>query len=141
MKFEKVFVDGNVIIDIFDKQRPGHHHSVEVIRLFLSNKVELWTSADLITTVYYVLAKIDKKKAFSDIKKVVELFSIISLNDEDIKTAISLMERDKKFKDLEDTVQYVLAKKKGCDLILSNDKSFYSPDIKVLSPKQVLENQ
>ena len=110
MKFEKVFVDGNVIIDIFDKQRPGHHHSVEVIRLFLLNKVEMWTSADLITTVYYVLAKINKQKAFSDIKKVMELFGIIPLSDEDIKTAISLMERDKKFKDFQFPFTFIFLK-------------------------------
>ena len=37
------------------------------------------------------------------------------------------MEKDQNFKDLEDTLQYVLAKKEGCELILSNDKNFYSP--------------
>ena len=39
----------------------------------------------------------------------------------------------KKFKDLEDTLQYVLAKEMDCDLILTNDRDFYSPDIKIKS--------
>ena len=48
----------------------------------------------------------DKRKAFSDIKKVVELF-------DEIKLAITLMEKDKLFKDLEDGIQYVIAKEQG----------------------------
>ena len=139
MKFKKVFVDGNVIIDLFDNKRVNHKHSVEAIRVLLLNGVELLTSSDLITTVYYVLAKINKRKAFLDTKKVVELFEIIPFGKEEIEMAITLMEEGKKFKDLEDTIQYVAAKKVGCDLILSNDKGFYSPDIKVLTAKQFLE--
>lgn len=139
MNFKKVFVDGNVIIDIFDNKRINHKYSVEAIRLLLLNKVELLTSSDLITTVYYVLAKADRKKAFSDIKKVVELFNIVPFGKEEVKTAIALMESNRNFKDLEDTIQYVIAKKGGCELILSNDKGFYSPDIKVLTAKQFLE--
>ena len=34
--------------------------------------------------------------------------------------------------DLEDTIRYVLAKENECDLILSNDNDFYSPDLKKL---------
>jgi len=141
MKFKKVFVDGNVIIDLFENKRPNHKYSVEAIRLLLLNKVELLTSSDLITTIYYVLAKVDKRKAFSDIKKVIEFFNIIPFGKEEIETAITLMEKDKKFKDLEDTIQYVVAKKAGCDLILSNDKDFYSPDINLLTTKQFLERK
>jgi len=141
MAFRKVFVDGNVIIDIFEESRKNHKYSVEAIRLLLLRKVELLTSSDLITTIYYILSKVDRKKAFLDIKKVVELFSIISFGKEEVKTAITLMEKNEKFKDLEDTIQYVLAKKEGCDLILSNDKGFYSPDIEVLTTKQFLERE
>ena len=139
MKYKKVFVDGNIIIDIFDENRPFHKYSVEAIRLLLIKNVELITSSDLITTVYYVLAKVDKRKAFSDIKKVVELFEIAPFGKDEIKLAITLMEKDKLFKDLEDGIQYVIAKSQGCNLILSNDKGFYSPDIEIFDVKSFLE--
>jgi predicted nucleic acid-binding protein len=77
MKFKKVFIDGNVIIDIFDEERKTHKASVEAIRYLLLEKTELLTSSDLITTIYYVLAKIDRNKALRDIKKVIEIFDII----------------------------------------------------------------
>jgi predicted nucleic acid-binding protein len=139
MKFKKVFIDGNVIIDIFDETRETHRASVEAIRFLLLRKFELLTSSDLITTIYYILAKIDRKKALRDIKKVIEIFDIIPFSKEEVKKAIALMEKDRNFKDLEDTIQYVLAKKADCDLILSNDKGFYSPDITILTAKQFLE--
>jgi predicted nucleic acid-binding protein len=36
------------------------------------------------------------------------------------------------FDDLEDTLQYVMARKVGADLILSNDTGFVSDDIPVM---------
>ena len=45
------------------------------------------------------------------------------------------MQTDKNFKDLEDTLQYVLAKENECDLILSDDDNFYSPNIKKTNTK------
>ncbi|AAC07951.1 type II toxin-antitoxin system VapC family toxin [Aquifex aeolicus] len=139
MNSEKVFVDGNVIVDIFDERRVNHKYSVQAIRILLANKFDLLTSSDLITTVYYVLSKIDKKKALSDIKEVVNILEIIPFGKAEVEKAIELMEGDKNFKDLEDTLQYVLAKKEGCKLILSNDKSFYSPDIEVLTTEEFCE--
>ena len=64
---------------------------------------------------------------------------VISFSNEEVEMAVELMRNNPKFGDLEDTLQYVLAKKEGCDLILSNDKGFYSPDIEVLTTKQYLE--
>jgi predicted nucleic acid-binding protein len=46
------------------------------------------------------------------------------------------MKENKKYKDLEDTIQYVLAKKEGCDLIISNDENFYADDIEIMSSEE-----
>ena len=139
MNFKKVFVDGNVIIDIFEENRPYHEYSVRAIRMLISNNTNLLTSSDLITTVYYVLSKVDKEKALTDIKQIMNIFSLIPFGKEEVKESIELMEKDQNFKDLEDTLQYVLAKKEGCELILSNDKNLYSPDIDVLTTKAFCE--
>lgn len=135
-KIKKVFVDGNVMIDLFDESRTNHKFSVKAIYFLLREEVKLMTSSDLITTVWYVLHKVNKKKALSDIKKVIEIFNIIPFGKEELNYAISLMERDKNFRDLEDTLQYALAKNEGCELILSNDEDFYSPDLEVLNTKE-----
>ena len=65
---------------------------------------------------------------------------IVPFSNEEVEKSIELMRQDSNFKDLEDTLQYVWAKKMRCDLILSNDKGFYSPDITVLDVKSFLKN-
>lgn len=39
-------------------------------------------------------------------------------------------------RNLEDTIQYILAKKENCNLILSNDENFYAKDIEVISSEE-----
>jgi len=43
------------------------------------------------------------------------------------------MLQDSDYKDLEDTVQYILAQKTQCDLIVSNDENFISKNLKLIS--------
>ena len=140
MNFGRVFVDANVILDLFDPDRSNSDYSVTVIDYLLEKKSELFASYDLITTIYYVLSKIDRDKALKSIEATAEIFSLIPFSNDEIFEAIGLIRKDKKFKDLEDTVQYVLAKKENCDLILVNDRGFFSPDIKIATTKEFVEN-
>ena len=55
--------------------------------------------------------------------------------------AIALMQQDKDYHDLEDTIQYVLARQAGCTIILSNDAKFVAKDINVISSTAWLANQ
>ena len=43
----------------------------------IEKKTELFTSCDLITTVYYVLTKADKDKALKSIEVANEIFNLI----------------------------------------------------------------
>ncbi len=139
MNINKVFVDANVIIDMFDKSREGCIISNRIINYCVDNNIELYTSCDLVTTVYYILSKKGKEKALENIKAASYIFKLIPFRNNQLNKAIYLMENDKNFKDLEDTIQYVLAKNEGCDLILTNDKDFYSPDIKVLTTEEFIK--
>jgi len=94
----------------------------------------------LITTIYYILSKVDKEKALNYIEDSTSVFTLIPFSNKEVIEAVNLMKNNSNFKDLEDTIQYVLAKKEKCDLILTNDKKFFSPDIKVLTAKEVCEN-
>ena len=140
MSIKKVFVDANVIIDTFDESRKENNTSTKAIGYLLSKEeVEIYTSCDLITTVYYVLRKKYGKEAIYDIEDALDIYNLIPFSNYEIKEAINLMKKNKGFKDLEDTLQYVLAKKEGCDLILTNDKKFYSPDIQIATTSQFVK--
>jgi len=139
VSYKKVFIDANIILDLFLKDRPFSEYSKKSFFYLQENDIEILTSCDLITTVYYILRKYNKQKALENILYVLNLLYLIPFSNDKTKKAIELMQKDKNFKDLEDTLQYVLAKENECDLIISNDKNFYSPDIKVLSTKKFVE--
>ena len=138
MKLQRVFVDANVIVDLFE-DRAYSTYLVPVIEKLIILEVELFTSCDLITTVYYVLSKSDREKALDSIEDAITLFKLIPFSNEEVIEAVNLMRNNNNFKDLEDTIQYVLAKKENCDLILTNDKKFFSPDIETLTTKDFYE--
>lgn len=50
------------------------------------------------------------------------------------------MLEDSDYNDLEVTIQYVMAKKYNCELIISNDKNFVSKDIKILTSEEFCKN-
>ena len=140
MNIKKVFVDANIIIDMFDKSRKRHMEANNIMNYCVDKGIELYTSCDLISTVYYILSKKDKKKALEDIDAASNIFELIPFSNNELQEAIYLMKEDTNFKDLEDTLQYVLAKEEECDLILTNDKNFYSPDIKTTSTSEFLNS-
>ncbi len=131
-------MDANVLFDLCITNRPFHGDSARAVEFLLENGAELYTSSDFITTIYYVLSKIikDKDKVLDLIEDLVSYTTLVGFSNEEVEESVELIERDKNFRDLEDTLVYVLAKKTGCDLILSNDGDFYSPDVRVMSSEE-----
>ncbi|CAA6818952.1 MAG: Unknown protein [uncultured Sulfurovum sp.] len=141
MNYKRVFLDANVVADIYDKNRPFYAQSREAIKILSANKnVILFTSCDIITTLYYILSKSGKEEALDAIIKINELCTVVEFANKEIEESCKLMKKNKYYKDLEDTIQYVMAKKVGCDLILSNDKGFVSDEIKLMSSVSFIGN-
>ena len=138
----KIFFDANILIDISDKTRPAYVQSKALLDNLMDNieQYTFYTSCDLMTTVYYILRqKLTKEKTLSQIKLINELIKVVEFGNDEICEAIELMERNKKYTDLEDTIQYVMARKEKCDYIITNDKNFASGDVPVLSSQEALK--
>ena len=134
MNYKRVFLDANIILDMYDEKRPFHVESSEAISMLLQQKdIDIFTSCDIITTLYYVLSKKGKIEALDSILDVNELCMVIEFGNKEIEESCMFMKRNKNFIDLEDTIQYIMAKKASCDLILSNDKGFVSEGILLMS--------
>jgi len=134
--FNKVFLDANIFLDANDDEREIFLQSSSVLSFLVENKFPVYTSYDLITTIYYILSKKSNDHALESIDKINTFCKIINFANSDVEQTCQLMRKDKDYKDLEDTLQYVLAKKDACDLIVSNDKNFYSKDIPLLTSEQ-----
>ena len=89
---------------------------------------------------YYITRKnLDNHGALQQIKRISKFISIIEFGNNEVDDAIALMERNNKYKDLEDTIQYVMARKGKCDYIVTNDVDFSSGDVPVLSSEEALD--
>ena len=140
MNYKRVFLDANIILDIYDATRPFYKESTKAISILLQQKdTELFTSCDIITTLYYLLAKKGKLEALDSILDVNELCTVIEFGNKEINESCKLMKQNSNFTDLEDTIQYTMAKKASCDLILSNDRGFASEDILLMSSREFVE--
>jgi predicted nucleic acid-binding protein len=139
---KKIFLDANILIDILDNNRPCSAQSAEVFEILVRgvDRFKLLTSCDLLTTVYYFTQKpLGQEKALKKIRKLNQILEVIEFGNIEVEEAIDLMERNKKYSDLEDTIQYVMARKEKCDYIITNDKKFASGDVPVLSSREALK--
>ena len=138
----KLFLDVNILVDIVDNTRIFSKESASLFELFINNddRFELYTSCDLLTTVYYLTKKpLGSVKALQQIKIFNHSIKVIEFGNKEVDEAIALMERNDKYKDLEDTIQYVMARKEKCDYIITNDVDFASGDVPVLGSGEALE--
>jgi len=131
--YEKVFVDANIIIDLIDDDRKYHLQTIKVFEYFIDKNIELYTSCVFVTTIYYIINKYAKTKINSliEIEKINEIFTVIPFDNQDIEKTVDIMRQNSSFKDFEDALQYHLAKKIGCEVIITNDKGFVSDGVKV----------
>ncbi len=139
---KKIFLDANILIDILDNGRATSKESAEVFEVLVRgiDKFSLFTSCDLLTTVYYFTIKpLGQDLALKKIKKLNRIIKVIEFGNIEVAEAIELMERNEKYTDLEDTIQYVMARKEKCDYIITNDKKFASGDVPVLSSEEALK--
>jgi len=136
----KVFFDANIINDIYDSKRATAEASYLCLKQCLEEGYDIVTSCDIVTNVYYITAKYtDKIHALNALEDIEALFTIVPFENALLKEAVALMKKDAGYDDLEDTIQYLLAKQNGCEMIVSNDKKFVSKDIKLYSAEAFLQ--
>ena len=130
----KVFLDSDIILDFLLKREPFF---IEALQLFILKEKEdfkLYTSAIIISNVYYISSKQFPKPLIK--QKIKELASIIQIVDSTRQSIYQSFESD--FSDFEDAVQYYTAIEKKCSfLITRNTKDFKkAKNIRVLTSSQ-----
>lgn len=127
----KIFLDANIILDLIDRDRGNFEVTKKRIQSYILKDYELYTSCDIFTTVYYVASKkIGFEVIVLELEKIITFIKIIPIDIAIITNALEVA-KNENHKDLEDILQYLCAKTQNCELIVSNDKKFYSKDIKV----------
>lgn len=124
----KIFLDTNIFLDLI-----LNRDSQEALKILNATQKGFFKGYILDST----LLNIDyvAKKQIKDIRDFLTLinktFTVIGATNELIKQALNIENND-----FEDNLQYISAKNNSCDLIISNDKNFYSKDMEILSSKE-----
>ncbi len=133
-----IYLDTNIIIDIFAARTPHDIAAIELYRLAKDNKIKIYISAESFTTIYYLLkiSKIAHNKCLMIFQDLMKTTSVMNTDVSIINTAIHIG-----FNDFEDGVQFVSAKSNSkINLIVTRDKKgFKKSDIPVTDANQALQ--
>jgi predicted nucleic acid-binding protein len=132
-----IYLDTNIIIDIFAARAPHDLAAIELYRLAKENKIKIYISAESCTTIYYLLRinKITHNKCLLLFQDLLKTTSVIATDENIINKAINIG-----FDDFEDGVQFISAKTNSkISLIVTRDKKgFKKSDIPVVDASQAL---
>ena len=131
-----IYVDTNIVVDMCDNKRALYDNSFEVItNYFEEDACELFINSDTLATLFYILSNrstLNTDEVLEKMSFINEIFTLVSIESDDVMMALELCASiSTEHKDYEDAMQYVCAKKVNANLIITNDKGFVSPDIKI----------
>ena len=134
----KLFLDANVLIDFMSERLPDYLEAATIFTLAVEHKCTIAVSSLSMVTSNFIccdrcnMPLSDWKKKVNIMKSFVEVCPVDS---EDI-----FLSCDSDWSDYEDNVQYEVAKRYSCDVIVTrNPRDFIKSDIPVLTPDEVIE--
>lgn len=134
MTFSNLFLDSDILLDMLLNRSP--FHTQMLLYEGKSRKLGLNTSTLIIANVNYVLSKsIGKISAKQEIKKLVKNLNVLAFESDSLDLAL-----DSDHRDFEDSIQYFIAKKNNCDVIITRNIKDYQQqaDIPVLTAEDFL---
>lgn len=143
MKYDfrtKVFIDTNVLIDVFLQGRPCSHASRVIFEAVHQHLLEGVITTQSLIDANYVLEKngtVSQKDFFREVRYLRYCFNIEDLNWFDLDEAI-----DHPTGDFEDDIQFARAKDTCCDYIITGDRHFrqrykdHPSGIKICTPEE-----
>jgi predicted nucleic acid-binding protein len=128
-------LDNNVVLDALLERKPFFDNAAQVLTS-CAGENKGYLTANSLTDIYYVLSKfLDAAAAKQTIRKLMELFEIISIDGIDCINALELL-----MNDFEDALIAVCAGKVGADYIISRDINFAraASPVQIISPFEFL---
>mgnify|MGYP003594961936 FL=1 len=131
----KVFIDSDVLIDVFLQRAPFYEESAQLLSLADVGKINGYTSALVLCNLYYILRKdLGHKASLSVLSEIMDILEVLDLKKSNIETALT-----GSLADFEDGVQNAIAENAKIDyLVTRNTRDFKKAKTKVVTPKQFL---
>ena len=128
----KLFLDTNVFLDLILKRE----HFDKALLIFNAIETRLFSGVILDITILNIdyIANKQVKDVREFLKLVNKHFEVVGASNEMIEQALMIDN-----KDLEDNLQYLSAKNSNCEIVITNDKNFYTNDIKTVSSSEFVQ--
>lgn len=139
MTIKKIFFDANIILDMIDSDRGNVEMVKHLVYNALIKDIDLYTSCDILSNVYYVARKkLEKSVLVEEMLRILEIFDIVAIDKPLAKKALFENKANLPL-DFEDLLQSQCAMVSECDLIVTNDKKFVEGKVKHLSLVEALK--
>ena len=131
----KIFIDTNILLDVFQNRTPYVDDSIQIWALAESRKAEIFISAISFNNIFYIMRKhAGKKSAQRALEVLNSNFSMVPLVQDIIGKAVMA-----KMPDFEDAIQFFSALSVEADCIVTRNVKDFPPDIlPVLTPEAFL---
>ena len=135
----KIFLDTNIILDVFDDKRISHNDSIALYKLIEDNAVLGFVTESVLTTTDYILQKnLSKKYRQLLFTELNSLIKILPCSRQNFEKALQT-----NFDDLEDALLYQIALENKIDYYITNDltviKKLSNSILPILKPKELLK--
>ncbi len=140
IKYRNIFLDTNVVFDLFDKKTTEiNRYNAKLIfqKIFEKKYIGYISPLSLLLTNYFIIKQnSSEKEALKKIQTLENITKITSLNQIIVKKAMY-----SHLHDFEDALQYYSAEAASVDVIITRDAhDYYKIKLPVLSPAELLQN-
>lgn len=133
---KKVFLDTNIVADLFLKREPFCQNSLKLFTLGFHKKITLYVSSLSYTTLAYLCRKMKKEERVLLFEKLRSLTVTTTVDRQTVDMALV-----SGFDDLEDAMQYYSAISSKVDVVLTrNKKDFVEANVPVMTPDEFFIN-
>lgn len=147
----KVFIDTNIILEYF-MHREKYEVAEKLLKELHNRDAQMFMSVGAFYTIHFIILKyLHKEQGLVGevclqslriiMNKILQMFDIAEHDKNSLLQGVS----DKRYKDLEDSCQYQVAQKVGCEALVSFNISDYKEStdgqVKIYTPQQFIEQE
>ncbi|GMO69814.1 MAG: PIN domain-containing protein [Treponemataceae bacterium] len=132
----KIFVDSDIIIDLLAERDLFYTYAAELFTLAYKDKIAIFTTALVLSNVFYMIRKIKgNAESMRQLKDLRLLVNILPISENIVDMALNSI-----ITDFEDALQYFTAKENGLLAIITrNGNDFKIKDITIQTAEEYIK--
>lgn len=130
----KVFLDTNIIIDLYSQRENHYIAASQIFDLAVRGEIEIVVSSTTFVNAFFLLKDYyTAEELYETLENLSSICIISSVNEAMVKEALRM-----RAKDFEDSVQLLSSKNIPVDVIVTRDKHFKNYDANIMKPDAFL---